>query len=65
VQLDSVDSPRAKLVLLYLHERGPCSPRQLADELDASLLSVLGVLDTLRRDGLVERRGARHALTED
>ena len=53
--LEEVDSPRAKLVLLYLHERDPHTPRQLADELDTSLLSTLGLLDTLCRNRLVER----------
>ena len=65
MQLDAVDSPRAKLVLLYLHERGPAPAERIADELDMGLLSTLGVLDTMRRDAPVERRGARHALAED
>jgi len=65
VRLDAVDSPRAKLVLLYLAEHGPTAPRQLADELDEPLLTILGVVDTLCREDLVERRDGRICLVED
>ncbi|WP_096391443.1 MarR family transcriptional regulator [Halopenitus persicus] len=64
MQLDSVDSPGAKLVLLYLTEHGPCTPRQLADELDEPLLTILAVLNTLCRDELVERDDGRIRLTD-
>lgn len=57
--LDDVDSPSTKLVLLYLYERGPTTPSQLADELDLALTSTLGVLDILTSRGHVERREGR------
>jgi len=48
------ESPAAKLVLIYLFEYGPATPREIADDLDLPLitvLSLLGSLDGVRRDG--------------
>ena len=53
--LDAVDSSRAKLVFLYLDERGPASPKQIADELDLPLLVILPVLGN---EGLVGQDSA-------
>ncbi|NHN60449.1 MULTISPECIES: MarR family transcriptional regulator [Halorussus] len=65
MQLDDVDSPRAKLVLLYLQTNSPCPPRHLAEDLDASLLTILGVLDMMRRNWHVERRNGNVTLPPD
>ncbi|WP_435345679.1 hypothetical protein [Haloarchaeobius sp. HRN-SO-5] len=54
--LTAVDSPRAKLVYLYLDAVGEASPSRLCADLDVQKLSLLSVLRTLESHGLVERR---------
>jgi len=59
------DSPRTKLILFYLEERGPTPPCEIASDLDLRNLTVLSVLDTLDDRGLVVRQDGRVRLTND
>ncbi|WP_254273752.1 ArsR family transcriptional regulator [Haloarcula marina] len=56
--IEAVESPRAKLVLLYLDERGPATPREIADALDLPRLIVLEALEVLGDEGLVTQDSA-------
>jgi len=49
-----VDSPRAKLVYLYLQTAGGATLSDLRDELDVPKLTLFSVLKTLRSRELVE-----------
>ncbi|WP_435335683.1 TrmB family transcriptional regulator [Haloarchaeobius sp. TZWWS8] len=51
----AVDSPNAKLVTLYLETVGEGTAEQLQSDLGLSKLSLLSILSTLERRGLVER----------
>jgi DNA-binding MarR family transcriptional regulator len=57
----ALESPRAKLVYLYLATAGESSVRELATGLSASKLALYGVLSTLEERGVVERDGERYA----
>lgn len=59
------ESPSAKLILLYLEERGPTPPREIASDLALRNLTVLSVLDTLDDRELVDRRNGHVRLTND
>lgn len=56
--LDAVESPRAKLVLLYLQTRGPATPKEIADALDLPRLLVLEALEVLGDEGLAVQDSA-------
>lgn len=59
-RLDDVDSSTAKLVLLYLEERGPtASIEDLHEDLGLSRLTLHGVFDYLDDDGVITREGGR------
>lgn len=55
---------RHRNILSVLETGGPLTSRELEDELDCSLATVNRHLGTLRADGLVEKDGSRHTLTE-
>ncbi|WP_290818339.1 helix-turn-helix domain-containing protein [Halovivax sp.] len=56
---ETLDSPQAKLVYLYLTTSDGATVDDLADALSMRKLSVLSVLRSLSADGLVEREGDR------
>jgi DNA-binding MarR family transcriptional regulator len=54
---DDLESPRAKLVYLYLINVGKATVSDIADALDLRQLTLFGVLDTLAERGYVDRDG--------
>jgi len=60
-----VESPRAKLVYLYLQTAGDATVSDLRDELDVPKLTLFSVLKTLRSNGLVEAEGERYRITPE
>jgi predicted transcriptional regulator len=54
---DSIDSPQAKLVLLYLNVTAGATVDELHERLDLPRLSLFPVLDTLQSHELVSRKG--------
>jgi predicted transcriptional regulator len=54
---DSIDSPEAKLVFVYLQTSTGATVDELHERLDLPRLSLFPVLDTLRTRGLVSRQG--------
>lgn len=61
--MDSVralSSPTAKLVYLYLSERGAATADELSAALDEQLLRLLPVCRRLVETGLIEQRGDRY-----
>jgi predicted transcriptional regulator len=61
--LRTLSSETAKLVYLYLTERGEATADELATALDERLLTLLPVLRTLEQEGLVAKRDGRYAPT--
>ncbi|MFB6082067.1 MAG: helix-turn-helix domain-containing protein [Halanaeroarchaeum sp.] len=57
-----VESPRGKLVYLYLTQVGEATLAELQDGLDLGALTLYSVLKTLRERGLVERRDDRFSV---
>jgi len=60
-----VESPRAKLVYHYVRTAGGASPERIAGALDMTRLSVLPVLATLARRGVVERTDEGYVVRRD
>lgn len=54
--LDDLSSRTAKLVYLYLSERGAATADQLAAALGERQLKLLPVLSTLEQEGLVAKQ---------
>ncbi|MFB6124341.1 MAG: helix-turn-helix domain-containing protein [Halanaeroarchaeum sp.] len=54
-----LESPRGKLVYLYLAHAETATLAELQDGLDLGALTLYSVLKTLRDRGLVERDGER------
>ncbi len=54
---DEIESPRAKLVYLYVTTRGETTVAQLRDDLGMRTGTALTMLRTLRERGYLERRG--------
>jgi DNA-binding MarR family transcriptional regulator len=52
---DDLESPRAKLVYLYLVNVGKATVSDIAEALDLRQLTLFGVLDTLAERGYVSR----------
>jgi DNA-binding MarR family transcriptional regulator len=52
-----LESPRAKLVYVYLEREREASVDSLADALDLKKIDLLTVLSTLESAGVVERDG--------
>ncbi|APW99701.1 MarR family transcriptional regulator [Halobiforma lacisalsi AJ5] len=50
-----LESPRAKLVYLYLSSYGRCPADRLCTDLDLSKSTVLSITGTLRKRGHLER----------
>lgn len=55
----SVSSPAGKLVYLALDRDGPAAVEELTDRLNMKRVDLFGILETLRRQGIVERDGDR------
>jgi DNA-binding MarR family transcriptional regulator len=58
---ESVHSPRAKLVLLWLYVQGESTVEELVDALGQTRLTIYPVLNTLAESGHVDRDGAVYA----
>lgn len=58
-----VESPRGKLVYLYLDTVGGASLDELVDGLDVQRITLYSVLKTLQERGLVDRDGDRYVTT--
>jgi DNA-binding MarR family transcriptional regulator len=56
-----LDSPRAKLVYLYLSTVGEASVRDLTDHLDIKRMTAYSILSTLSSRGFVTREGETYA----
>lgn len=57
---DSIDSPQAKLVYLYLRTTAGATVEELDDSLDLKRLALFPVLDTLESRDLIDRDGERY-----
>lgn len=58
-----VESPRGKLVYLYLDTVDGARLEELASGLDAQRITLYSVLKTLQERGLVERQDDRYVTT--
>lgn len=58
-----VESPRGKLVYLYLDTVEGANLDELVDGLDVQRITLYSVLKTLRERGLVDRDGDRYVTT--
>lgn len=58
-----VESPRGKLVYLYLATRESATLDELHDELDVPRITLYSVLKTLRGRGVVSQDGDRYVTT--
>ena len=58
-----VESPRGKLVYLYLDTVDGASLEELVDGLDVQRITLYSVLKTLQERGLVDRDGDRYVTT--
>jgi predicted transcriptional regulator len=52
---EAVETPRAKLVYIFLLGAGPASPEELSSALDVRKIDLYATLETLLDRGLVER----------
>ena len=57
-----LQSPRAKLVYLYLTTNGDATVSEMGESLGMKKLSLYSILKTLRKEGLVACEGDRYAL---
>ncbi|AFZ71751.1 helix-turn-helix domain-containing protein [Natronobacterium gregoryi] len=60
---NDLESPRAKLVYLYLAAHGDCQADRLCTDLELSKSTVLSITSTLRKRGHLERRDGQYELT--
>ena len=58
---DTIESPRAKLVYLYVTTRGETTVEQLRDDLGMRTGTTLTMLRTLQERGYLERQNDRIA----
>lgn len=63
-EFETLTSTTAKLVYLYLRERGSATDNELREALDIPLLKLLPVLQTLQTKALVEYQDNRYIATE-
>ncbi len=57
-----LQSPRAKLVYLYLTTNGDATVSEMGESLGMKKLSLYSILKTLRKEGLVACEGDTYAL---
>ena len=62
---ETVESPRAKLVYLYLQTTGGATVADLRAELDLPKLTLFSILKTLRSRELVECENERYRVTPE
>ncbi|MFB6168531.1 MAG: MarR family transcriptional regulator [Haloferacaceae archaeon] len=60
---DSIDSPQAKLVFVYLTATAGATVDELHERLDLPRLSLFPVLDTLQTHDLVSRQGETYVVS--
>lgn len=58
-----LQSPRAKLVYLYLTTNGHATVAEMGDSLGMKKMSLYSILKTLRKQDMVARDGDAYALT--
>ena len=59
---DGIESPRAKLIYLYLSETIEATVDELCNNLRLTRLAAFSILRSLVSDGLVERNGSVYRL---
>ncbi|MFC6889087.1 TrmB family transcriptional regulator [Halorubrum trueperi] len=57
-----LQSPRAKLVYLYLTTNGDATVSEMGDSLGMKKLSLYSILKTLRKEGMIDCDGDTYAL---
>ncbi|MDZ5811267.1 TrmB family transcriptional regulator [Halorubrum sp. AD140] len=57
-----LQSPRAKLVYLYLTTTGDATVSEMGDSLGMKKISLYSILKTLKREGMVDSDGDTYAL---
>jgi len=57
-----LQSPRAKLVYLYLTTNGDATVSEMGESLGMNKLSLYSILKTLRKEGMVACEGDTYAL---
>ncbi|PAU82705.1 TrmB family transcriptional regulator [Halorubrum salipaludis] len=57
-----LQSPRAKLVYLYLTTKGDATVSEMGDSLGMKKLSLYSILKTLRKEGMVDCDGDTYTL---
>lgn len=57
---ESLNSPQAKLVFHSLDAAGPGDADDLAERLNLKKMSLFSVLDSLQKQGFVERDGSQY-----
>lgn len=60
---ETIDSPEAKLVYHSLDAAGPGDAETLATRLNLGKMALFSVLNSLQRDGLIEREDGRYCAT--
>ena len=58
-----LQSPRAKLVYLYLTTNGSATVSEMCDSLGMKKISLYGILKTLRKEGLIDHDDETYTLT--
>jgi len=58
-----LQSPRAKLVYLYLTTNGSATVSDMCDSLGMKKMSLYSILKTLRKQDMIARDGDAYALT--
>lgn len=59
---DTIDSPRAKLVYLYLEAAADATVEDIQSALDMKRISLYSVLETLADRDLVEQKDGRYGV---
>jgi predicted transcriptional regulator len=62
---DGLDSPRSKLVYLYLATSEAGTVEEVRDALDIELISLYPVLNTLTSKGFVRKDGSRYVCSNN
>jgi len=58
----SLQSPRAKLVYLFLSTNGSATINELQDSLNMKKISLYSILKTLRKENVISKDGDHYAL---
>ena len=60
-----LNSPRAKLVYLYLSQHGEATTEELGENLDMKKITLYSIVETLQERQLIEEQADRYVLTAD